>query len=52
MSNLCVASYSSSYAQNDELYGLLNTSATGKLQEEVRLLRKAVGNLHAALEGA
>lgn len=38
--------------ENDELYGLLKSSAVGKLKEEVTALRRAVGRLEGALKGA
>jgi len=37
--------------ENDELYELLKSSETGKLRDEVRGLRRTVGNLQGALEG-
>jgi hypothetical protein len=38
--------------ENDELYGLLKSTAVAKLKEEVTALRRAVGRLEGALKGA
>lgn len=38
--------------ENDELYEMLKTGETGRLKEEVRGLRRAVGRLETALRGA
>ncbi|KAI0068763.1 hypothetical protein BV25DRAFT_1817673 [Artomyces pyxidatus] len=37
--------------ENDELYELLRSTETGKLKEEVKGLRRAVGRLETALRG-
>lgn len=38
--------------ENDELYGMLTQGETGRLNEEVRALRRVVGRLESALKGA
>lgn len=38
--------------ENDELYEMLKTGETGRLKEEVRGLKRAVGRLETALRGA
>ena len=37
--------------ENDELYGLLKRSETGRLKEEVRGLRRALKRMESALNG-
>ena len=37
--------------ENDELYDLLKTSETGRLKEEARALRRAIGKMEIALRG-
>lgn len=37
--------------ENDELYGLLRSSETGKLKEETRCLKKVITRMERALAG-